>query len=92
MVTPKARTTATDRKPAHPRPTPDAYDAWGRGYATEAAQTVLTYAFQTLGLDRVIADISPHNAASIRVAEKIGMKQLQAGRMVAVASAAAGAA
>ena len=25
LVTQKARTTATDRKPAHPRPTPDAY-------------------------------------------------------------------
>ncbi len=66
--------------------------AWGQGYATEAATAVLNYAFQTLGLDRVIADINPHNAASLRVAEKLGMWQLQAGRMVATARAAAGAA
>ena len=66
--------------------------AWGQGYATEAALPVLKHAFHTLGLDRVMADINPHNAASIRVAQKIGMKQLQAGRMVVTASAAAGAA
>lgn len=66
--------------------------AWGKGYATEAALPVLDHAFQTSGLDRVIADINPHNAASIKVAQKIGMKVLHAGRMVAVASAAAGAA
>ena len=67
-------------------------EEWGQGYATEAAHAVLKHAFQTLGLDRVIADINPHNAASIRVAEKVGMWQLQAGRMVVTASAAAGAA
>jgi RimJ/RimL family protein N-acetyltransferase len=61
--------------------------AWGKGYATEAAMPVLDHAFRTLGLDRVIADINPHNAASIRVAEKIGMTPLQAGRMVVSASA-----
>ncbi len=67
-------------------------EAWYQGYATEAALPVLNHAFQTLGLDRVIADINPHNAASIRVAEKIGMWQMQAGRMVVTASAVAGAA
>ncbi|MFS8044689.1 GNAT family N-acetyltransferase [Rhizobium sp. BR 314] len=49
--------------------------AWGKGYATEAATPVLAHAFQTLGLDRVIADIAPGNAASIRVAEKLGLSQ-----------------
>src|SRR5690606_29639318 len=61
--------------------------AWGKGYATEAAMPVLDHAFQTVGLDRVIADINPHNAASLRVAGKIGMTPLQAGRMVVSASA-----
>jgi RimJ/RimL family protein N-acetyltransferase len=47
--------------------------AWGNGYATEAAQAVRDYAFGTLGMHRLIAMIDPHNRASIRVAEKIGM-------------------
>lgn len=47
--------------------------AQGRGYATEAALAVLGHAFETAGIDRVIADIHPDNHASIRVAQKIGM-------------------
>jgi len=46
---------------------------WGQGYATEAASAVLDYAFDTLGIKRLIAIIDPSNAASIRVAEKLGM-------------------
>jgi RimJ/RimL family protein N-acetyltransferase len=48
--------------------------AWGRGYATEAAQAVRDFAFDRLGLQRLIAIIDPSNTASIRVAEKIGMR------------------
>ena len=47
--------------------------AWGNGYATEAAQAVRDYALGTLCVPRLIAMIDPHNRASIRVAEKIGM-------------------
>ena len=47
--------------------------AWGQGYATEAARAVRDLAFQTLGIQRLIAMIDPANIASIRVAEKIGM-------------------
>jgi RimJ/RimL family protein N-acetyltransferase len=47
--------------------------AWGKGYATEAVCAVSDYAFDMLGLTRLIALIDPHNSASIRVAEKIGM-------------------
>ncbi|OKH18667.1 GNAT family N-acetyltransferase [Hydrococcus rivularis NIES-593] len=46
---------------------------WGRDYATEAALAVLRYAFETLGSDRVLADVDEANAASIRVLEKLGM-------------------
>lgn len=46
---------------------------WGQGLATEAAAAVRDYAFQELGLDRVISLIRPDNPASRRVAEKIGM-------------------
>lgn len=47
---------------------------WGQGYATEAASAVRDYALDTLGLKRLIALIDPSNAASLRVAEKIGMQ------------------
>jgi RimJ/RimL family protein N-acetyltransferase len=46
---------------------------WGEGLGTEAAQAVLDYGFANLGLKRLICLISHGNAASIRVAEKIGM-------------------
>ncbi|HSL30459.1 MAG TPA: GNAT family N-acetyltransferase [Anaerolineales bacterium] len=47
--------------------------AWGQGFATEAAGVVRRYAFNTLGIERLIALIDPSNTGSIRVAEKIGM-------------------
>lgn len=50
-----------------------ARSAWGKGYATEAALSVRDYAFQLLGIRRLIAMIDPSNVASVRVAEKIGM-------------------
>ena len=45
----------------------------GRGLATEAAQAILTYGFERLGLTRLICLIDENNVPSIRVAEKIGM-------------------
>ena len=47
---------------------------WGYGYATEAATAVKNYAFDSLGLSRVISIIDPDNLASIRVAQKTGMR------------------
>jgi RimJ/RimL family protein N-acetyltransferase len=46
---------------------------WGNGYATEAARRVLHHGFHALGLSRLICLIDQDNAASRRVAEKIGM-------------------
>lgn len=48
-------------------------ETWGKGYATEAARPVLDHAMETLALDRVVAEIDPNNAGSIRVARKLGM-------------------
>ena len=48
-------------------------DAWGKGFATEAARPVLEHALKTLALQRVVADIDPENLGSIQVAMKIGM-------------------
>jgi len=48
-------------------------DLWGNGYATEAARACMRYAFDKLGLDRVISLIRPENRQSVRVAEKNGL-------------------
>lgn len=49
-------------------------DAWGNGYATEAAQVALACAFTSLKLDRVISLPQIENPPSVKVAEKIGMR------------------
>lgn len=41
----------------------------------EALQALLTYGFDTLGLNRVEADIDPRNTGSQRVLEKLGFRQ-----------------
>jgi RimJ/RimL family protein N-acetyltransferase len=45
---------------------------WGHGYATEGARACRDWVFEELGLTRLISLIARGNAASIRVAEKIG--------------------
>jgi RimJ/RimL family protein N-acetyltransferase len=50
-----------------------AAEQWGRGYATEGARAVLTFGFQTLGLDEIVAFTVPANLRSQRVMQKIGM-------------------
>lgn len=49
--------------------------SWGRGYATEAANACAQWMFDDLGFPRIISMIDPENAASIRVAEKLGETQ-----------------
>src|SRR3954454_903298 len=48
---------------------------WGRGYATEGAGAALDQAFGPLGLDRVCSLPQAENAASVRVAERLGMRR-----------------
>ncbi len=47
---------------------------WGQGLATEAARAIVHHACAHLGYERLICLIDPANAASIRVAERIGMR------------------
>ena len=61
---------------------------WGEGFASEGGAASLAYAFEALGAQRVISVIEPPNAASIRVAEKLGerfceRRQLQ-GKQVSI--------
>ena len=48
---------------------------WGRGLVPEAARVLLAFGFRTLGLHRVYVDSDPRNVASMRVAEKLGMRK-----------------
>ncbi|MER6443748.1 GNAT family N-acetyltransferase [Streptomyces venezuelae] len=48
---------------------------WGRGYATDAARCLTSYAFSELGLHRVSAAIGPSNTASIALVERLGFQK-----------------
>ena len=50
-----------------------AREQWGQGLATEGAQAVVGYGFQTLGFREIVATTVPANTRSRRVMEKLGM-------------------
>ena len=52
--------------------------AWGRGLATEGGLALVRYAFDALGEGAVDACADPRNAASRRVLEKCGMREVGA--------------
>jgi RimJ/RimL family protein N-acetyltransferase len=47
-------------------------DAWGKGYAYEAAVASMNYAFNVLGWTEVIHCINPENTPSQRLAMRLG--------------------
>jgi len=49
---------------------------WGRGYATEGARALVDYAFDDLGVKRVIGVTHPGNKASQHVLQKAGLSDL----------------
>lgn len=50
-------------------------DYWRHGYATEAAKALVSFAFETLGLNRVHAHHMVRNPASGGVLEKAGLQR-----------------
>ena len=48
---------------------------WNSGFATEACEGAVLYAFKILKLHRVEAGISPANKVSVKVAKKIGLRK-----------------
>jgi RimJ/RimL family protein N-acetyltransferase len=50
-----------------------AADAWGNGYATEAAHALVGFGFREYELARIYAQVLAGNTASMRVLEKLGM-------------------
>ncbi len=49
---------------------------WGQGLATEAAQAVMRYGFETVGLKELLSFTAVGNRRSIRVMEKLGMEKI----------------
>jgi len=49
-------------------------DLWGRGLAREAVALALDWAFRTLGLHRVEADIDPRNDGSRQLLQRLGFR------------------
>lgn len=51
-------------------------DAWGKGYAAEAAAASMDYAFDVLDWERVIHTIVPANEPSRKLAQRLGSQHL----------------
>lgn len=47
-------------------------DAWGRGYAFEAAVAAIDWAFEALGWEEMVHCIAPENLASQKLAQRLG--------------------
>lgn len=47
---------------------------WRRGYATDAAEVILDFAFGELGLHRVTAAVGPENRASLGTVRRLGFR------------------
>ena len=58
-------------------------DAWGRGYATEAAVAAIDWSLEHLGWDDFIHCIAPANLASQKVAQRLGSRLKGPGRLPA---------
>jgi RimJ/RimL family protein N-acetyltransferase len=53
-------------------------DYWGRGLATELGQVSIEYGSSSLRLTRIFATAYRANRASVRVMQKLGMRQVRA--------------
>ena len=50
-------------------------DFWNKGYATEAASELIRFGFEEVELNKIFACFFPHNPASGKILQKIGMKK-----------------
>ena len=48
---------------------------WGQGYMQETLKAVINYAFDSLNIHRLEADVDPRNAASVRTLERLGFQR-----------------
>lgn len=56
--------------------------SWGRGYALEAAQAVVHFAFSRIGLSKLCSGHAADNPASGKVLQKLGFRPLDSVRAV----------
>lgn len=49
-------------------------EKWGQGFATEAAQRMLEFAFETLGVKNLRAVCHQENTKSVKVMQRLGME------------------
>jgi RimJ/RimL family protein N-acetyltransferase len=64
-------------------------EAWGQGYATEGGRALIDLAFGELGMRRVMAGTFEHNARSLGVMQRLGMRLRARSRVTAEDIAAA---
>jgi RimJ/RimL family protein N-acetyltransferase len=57
-------------------------EAWGQGYATEAARACLEWGFAELDVPYLTAMINPENVRSIKVAERLGLAPMREGSLL----------
>lgn len=48
---------------------------WGKGYGTEAVMLIVEYAFNTLNLQKIAAEVYDFNKASLKCLDKCGFKE-----------------
>jgi RimJ/RimL family protein N-acetyltransferase len=58
-------------------------DAWGKGYAIEAATATIDYAFDAFGWTEVVHCINPTNTSSQAVAKRLGSRVLRQAKLPA---------
>lgn len=58
------------------------YGYWGKGFGTEAAQGVLDYGFDQIGLGEIVSFTVFDNTRSIGVMENIGMNRVEGGEFL----------
>jgi ribosomal-protein-alanine N-acetyltransferase len=52
-------------------------DSWGKGYATEAAKTIIDFGLNKCNIKSISACVNPYNIGSQKILQKIGMKQCE---------------
>ena len=51
------------------------HEFWGRGYMNAALTTLVDFAFRTLAMRRLEADVDPRNLGSMRAVERLGFRR-----------------
>ncbi len=52
-----------------------AREYWGQGMMREALTALCNFAFTTMNLNRIEADVDPRNAASLRILDRLGFQR-----------------